>query len=224
MDSLILPFLFECSSRIIEPWRKSRQFKVKVVIQIILMVSQVIIDSVTMRFLSMCCRTLLFKHKRLRSLKQNSHSFLSFPLISLLLSRFLSVSFGLCPLWNYGSYFQIWGLQPESLSSSTVQMFIILSLDLNLSQNQSHSQATRPFCIPTSPCVCVRIKMPAECQWETWLLFQLSLVHFRHWQIIYLHNVCYPSLFWGFLIGVVAELIILISYSHIHPHKSCKWF
>uniref|UniRef100_A0A665XBZ4 Receptor protein-tyrosine kinase n=1 Tax=Echeneis naucrates TaxID=173247 RepID=A0A665XBZ4_ECHNA len=39
-----------------------------------------------------------------------------------------------------------------------------LSLDLNLSQNQSHSQATQPFCIPISPCVCVRLKMPAECQ------------------------------------------------------------
>lgn len=106
----------------------------------------------------------------------------------LLVALSFSVSF---PLWNHGNcLLQNWGLQPDSphfFNCSNVQR---LSLDLNLSQNQSHSQATQPFCIPISPCVCVRIKMPAECQWETWILFQLCLVHFRVWQIIYLHNIC----------------------------------
>lgn len=65
---------------------------------------------------------------------------------------------GLIPLWNYGNcLLQNWCLQRYSLSSLTVQLFkrVRLSLDLNLSQNQSHSQATQPFCIPISPlCLC----------------------------------------------------------------------
>lgn len=126
--------------------------------------------------------------RKIEILKQNSHSFLTFTFISLLLSLFLPASLGLSPFWNYGNcLLQNWSLQPDSLSSLTIHR---LSLDFNLSQNQSHSQATQPFCIPASLCVWVRIKMPAECQWETWLLFQLCLVHFRGWQIIYLHNIC----------------------------------
>lgn len=103
------------------------------------------------------------------------------------LSLFLPVSFGLSPLWSYSNcLLQNWSLQPDSLSSLTIHR---LSLDFNLSQNQSHSQATQPFCIPTSLCFGVRIQMPAECQWETWLLFQLCCISGGQ-QIIYLHNIC----------------------------------
>lgn len=83
-------------------------------------------------------------------LKKNSHRFLTFTLIFLLLSLFLLVSLSLSPLWNYGScLLQNWRLQTDPLSSVTVHS---LYLDFNLSQNQSHSQATQPFCTPTLCC------------------------------------------------------------------------
>lgn len=118
----------------------------------------------------------LVQAEKIAILRQNSRSFSAAVICSPLFSWVFS------PSWNYGNC--LFFFSKFSFSSSTAPC---LSLDLNLSPNHSHSQATQPFCIPISPCVCVRIKKPAECQWEAWLLFQLCVVHFRGWKVIYLH-------------------------------------
>lgn len=95
-----------------------------------------------MNFLSVYCSSC----KKIENLKQNSHSFLSFTLISLFLSVCFPCSFSIVKLPS--SKLGFTGRFPQFLNCSNVHR---LTLDLNLSQNQSHSQATQPFCIPISP-------------------------------------------------------------------------
>lgn len=151
MASFILPFLFDCSSRWLNHDGKGDNIKSKQSFRS----SRWPLKWSGNEFSQRGLQDSPAEAQKTEILKQNSHSFLAFTLISLLLSLSPPVSLGLFPLWNYGNcLLPISGLQPDSLSSYRSNVHR-LSLDLNLSQNQSHSQATQPFCIPTSPlCLC----------------------------------------------------------------------